>query len=109
PGLVLPVVAVISLLACVALKWLEPEDAAVAALVALPAAWNYSVVLALPCIVALWRDERPRAPAMLVVAAASFGVPLASVILRLWSGLLPHAAGSAGPMAAVLMAIQPAG
>ena len=109
PGIVVPLAVAVSLLACVALMRLEPEVAPVAALVALPAVWNYYVVLALPQIIALLRAEGLRLRVVVAVSAASFTVPLVRFVLQCCSGFGPSNAGSVSPIAALLTAVQPAG
>jgi hypothetical protein len=105
-----PLAVALSLLAGVAVARLDPEAARVAVNVGLPAGWNYTVVLALPEIVRLLGTARSRLRLVLVVvAAASFGAPLASAALRLWSAVLPWSGDSAPPVAAILTAVQPAG
>jgi len=108
PAVVVPLAMLVSLSSCVALAMLEPEAAPVAALVGLPAVWNYYAVLALPQIVALLRFGGARLRVIVVIAAASFTVPLARFVFQIWSGLLPWSAAAA-PTAALLTAVQPAG
>lgn len=101
PAVVLPATIALSLLALVALVWLEPEAAPVAILVGLPSVWYYYAVLALPQMVALLRCPNWRRAALLACAAASVVLPLVNLLVH-WS------AGKAPPMA-LLLAVQPAG
>ena len=109
PGVVLPLTLAFSLFACAALVTLAPEAAPVAVLVALPAVWNYYVVLALPQVVVLLRSHRARLATLLAVSAASFVVPLASFVLQMLSAFMRWGGSEAPPVAALLMAVQPAG
>jgi len=108
PSLVVPLALMVSLAACAALATLEPEAAPVAAMVALPAVWNYTVVLALPQIVRLLRSARVPVSTIAIIAAASFGTPLANALLRLVALFVPWDVASS-PLAALLLTVQPAG
>jgi hypothetical protein len=104
PGIVLPLAAVISLFALIALLKLEPERAPAALLVGLPIVWATYVVLALPMIVELLRSPLRRA-AVLPAAAASCVLPLVSLFLlhyMRWTG-------NTGPPVAAILAVQPVG
>jgi len=107
-GLVLPLTIVLSALALLALLRLEPELAPVAVLVAIPNAWGYYAVLALPAIVALLRRPGPRAPVLASAAAASLVLPVVNLMLPLF-GSAQWGEGRVPAVVGVLGAIQPAG
>jgi len=108
PDVVVPVSIALSLFALVALAKLEPEAAPVALVVALPAVWYYSVVVALPRVVALLRSPSLRRAALLATAAASFVLPLVNLVVGPLSKLMLWMGSEPSPMA-VLLAIQPGG
>jgi len=105
PSAILPVTIALSLFALFALVRLEPEAAPVALLVALPAVWYSYVVLALPQIVALLRCRRLRRATLFASVAASFVLPLISLLVLKYVAL----GGTYLPPMALLLAIQPAG
>jgi hypothetical protein len=109
PGLVLPLAVVASVLALVCLAILRPEAAPVAALVALPNAWGYYAVLALPQIVTLLRRPDIRHATIIAVLAASVTFPVVDLPRRLVVAMMPQVGDQALAIASVLLALQPAG
>jgi hypothetical protein len=105
PALVLPLTVVASALGILALLRVGPRAAPLALLVALPAAWYYYVVLALPGIVALLRGTRPRLPVIAAAVAASAVMPVLRASVQVWTEF----AGRSGPPPALLLAVQPLG
>ena len=71
PSLVLPIALLLALLALASTRWLRPEAAPLALLVAMPNVWGWYVVLALPQIVYLWRQSRYRVGVIVTTVAAS--------------------------------------
>ena len=92
PGLVLPLTAVVSVIALVALARLSPEEGAVAMLLALPNAWGSYGVFALPLIVVLWRKPVARPVLLLATVAAS----VEFMFLLAWVPVA-HFIGTLGP------------
>ena len=106
PEIVVPVTVALSLLALLALVKLKPEAAPVAALVALPSAWYYYAVLALPQVVSLLRSKTLRRAALVATVAASFVLPLINLLLGPISQFMQWFGTNPPPMA-VLLAVQP--
>ena len=71
PGIVLPITVLMSVGALVAMRWLRPEAAPLALLVAMPNVWGWYPVLGLPQIVYLWRQPRYRTGVVIATIAAS--------------------------------------
>jgi hypothetical protein len=109
PGVVLPVTIAISLFALLALTRLEPEEAPVAILVALPAIWYTYVILALPQIVILLRSPNRRRAAFLAAAAASVVLPLVNMLSGPLSQLMRLHGSAQHSLAVLLSTIQPVG
>jgi hypothetical protein len=107
PGAVAPATIALSVFALLSLARLDPEAAPVAVLVALPAAWYYYAVLALPQIVILLRSTIRRRAALAAIVAASCVLPLEN--LSLASVLDWFHWTSAPRLGAILTAVQPAG
>lgn len=110
PDLVVPLAAAFSLFALVALVRLPPPAAPPATQLALPAAWGYQVVLALPQMVTLLRDPDRRWLALLASAAASFvQPPLVFYANELIVTLTGWTGQRAPPVSGVVGAIQTIG
>lgn len=108
PGVVLPLATAISLFGLVALLVLKPPASPVALLVALPSAWGYYAVLALPQIVALLRGRRYRAVVLAAAVATSIILPLVNLAIEpalAWS--VDTATVRAGAL--ILAGLQPLG
>jgi alpha-1,2-mannosyltransferase len=109
PAIVLPLAALLSAAALLALAWLEPEAGPPALVIALPAAWYWYPVLALPAIAALLRSRLRRATIAALVPC-SLVFPLVNWMLeRLVINYPAWRGPPAQSLDAVLSAIQPAG
>jgi hypothetical protein len=109
PGLVLPLAVVASVLALICLAILRPEAAPLAALVAMPNAWGYYAVLALPQIVTLMKRPDLRRATLIAVLAMSVTLPVVDVLLQLVVSMTPRVGDQVLAIAPVLLALQPAG
>ncbi len=109
PAIVLPLAMLLSAGALLALARLEPETGPPALLVALPAAWYWYPVLALPAITALLRSRFRRA-AILVLIPCSLVFPLVNWTLERLVLADPTWRGAPAQSLDVLLgAVQPAG
>lgn len=110
PGLALPVAAMFSVFGLIALFRLHPQGAPLAALITLPAAWGYQIVLALPEIVRLLRLPRWRVGILAAAGAASFvQPPLVYYVNELVSGVSGWTGDRAPPILGFIGAIQTIG
>ncbi len=109
PEAALPIAIILSIGALVALAILRPEAGPVALLVAMPSAWSYYTVLALPLVVDLMRHRETRYWAIAATVGASYVLPLVNMTMETTMAFVHRASGTAPPIASVLAAIQPAG
>ncbi len=108
-GLAVPVAAFLSALAMLTLLWLDPEDAPLATMVALPNVRGYFAVLAFPAILKALRRREQWPLTVIACAGVSFILPLANL-----TTLVVRKAGGYGPgelstLASLLIGIQAAG